>query len=157
LCRPGPAPIIGGVPDLRPLFTDRTAEATRPGLRMVAVPSPPRLRLDADTVRLLRAGLGRYDMEMRWLAHLDDAGVLRVWRSWTGHQIYEVTVAPDGSLAGLTVEEDPDRHRGTAAAEPAQFEAVLTTVVNELRGLRAGHTPYGPVPGADPAPPRWPR
>jgi hypothetical protein len=50
--------MIVGVPDLRPVFTDSTAEATQPGLRMVAVPAPPRLRLDADTVRALFRSLG---------------------------------------------------------------------------------------------------
>lgn len=148
------------MPDLRRLFTDDTAATTHPGLRMAAVPSPPRLRLDPDTMDLLRAGLGRYDMEVRWMAHLDASGRLRLWRSWTGNQIYEVTVVQDaagtGVLSGLTVEQDPDRHRPEPSAEPARFEAVLASVVNELRSLRAGHTPYGPAPGADPEPPKWP-
>jgi hypothetical protein len=50
----------------------------------------PGLSLDSDTIGLLRAGLGCYDMEIRWVVHLDAADVLRVWRSWTGYQIYEV-------------------------------------------------------------------
>lgn len=148
------------MPDLRRLFTDDTAATTHPGLRMAAVPSSPGLRLDPDTVDLLRGGLGRYDMEVRWIAHLDASGRLRLWRSWTGYQVYEVTVVAEadgsGVLSGLTVEQDPDRHRGEPAAEPARFEAVLASVVNELRRLRAGHTPYGPDPGADPLPAPWP-
>lgn len=139
--------------DLRPPFTAETA--TSPGLRMTPVATPPRLRLDPDVVALLRAGLGRYDMELRWLAHLDDAGVLRLWRSWTGHEVYRATYGPDG-LTGLAVEQDPERYRGGLDGEPGRFEAVLTAVVNDLRRLRAGWSPYGPVPGAGPEPARWP-
>lgn len=72
-----------GVPDLRRLFTDRTAGTTHPGQHMAPVPAAPRLRL-------------------------------------------------------------------------ARFEAALVSVVNELRRLRAGHTPYGPAPGAGLVPPPWP-
>jgi hypothetical protein len=140
------------MPDLRPAFS---AEGIRAAARLTAAAAAPRLRLDPDTVGLLRSGLGRYDMELRWLAHLDDTGVLRLWRSWTGHQIYQVTEA-DGGLSGLAVEQDPEHYRGGVAGEPGRFEAVLALVVNDLRMLRAGHTPYGPVPGADPAPAPWP-
>jgi hypothetical protein len=66
-----------GMADLRPHFTDRTARGTHPGLRMTAVPSPPSLVLDADVRQLLYDGLGRFDMEIRWLAHLDESNVLR--------------------------------------------------------------------------------
>jgi hypothetical protein len=38
----------------------------------------PRLTLDRDTIGLLRDGLGFYDMEIRWVAHLDEADVLRL-------------------------------------------------------------------------------
>jgi hypothetical protein len=31
-------------------------------------------------------------MEIRWLAHLDDTNVLRLWRSWIGHQIYQAVL-----------------------------------------------------------------
>jgi hypothetical protein len=44
---------------------------------MTAVPSPPSLVLDADVRQLLYDGLGRFDMEIRWLAHLDESNVLR--------------------------------------------------------------------------------
>lgn len=127
---------------------------------MIAAPSSPRLRLDLDTMRLLRDGLGHFDMEVRWLAQLDGSGVLRLWRSWTGHQIYEVAVVKDaqgqGVLDRLKVEQHPDRHRGRLDAEPHQFEHILVSVVNTLRRFRAGYTPYGPAPDADPEPPAWP-
>ena len=57
----------------------------------------PGLALDPDTIRLLRDGLGFHDMEIRWVAHLDDTNVLRLWRSWTGYQIYEAKVVLDAS------------------------------------------------------------
>ena len=142
------------------MFTERDAAATRPGLLMTSVRRDPRLRLDPDTVTLLRAGLGRCDMELRWLARLDDTGTLRLWRSWTGHQVYEVTVVEDGRrggvLVGLRVEQHPERHRGRLDGEPGRFEAVLASVVNDLRRFRAGHTRYGAAPDADPEPARWP-
>jgi hypothetical protein len=48
--------------------------------------------LDTDTIGLLRDGPWFLDMEIRWVAHLDDSDVLRLWRSWTGHQVYEAWV-----------------------------------------------------------------
>jgi hypothetical protein len=148
------------MPDLRPLFTESTAARTYPGLQMTRVTTPCRLRLDADTQRLLREGLGRFDMEIRWLAHLDAAGVLRLWRSWTGLQIYRAMAreGADGEagIERLEVEQHPDRYRGRLTDEPRQFEVVLVAVINTLREFRAGYTPYGPVEGAEPRPRRWP-
>ncbi len=59
--------------DLRPLFTERSAAKVHAGLAMQSVADAPRLKLDPDTVGLLRDGLGFYDMEIRWVAHLDEA------------------------------------------------------------------------------------
>ncbi|WP_067499123.1 hypothetical protein [Actinoplanes sp. TFC3] len=144
--------------DLRPRFTDDTE--THPALKLTAAPQPFHLTVDSDTRLLLSDGLGRYDMEIRWLAHLDDAGVLRIWRSWTGYQIYQAVLerqrAGQWSIRELAVELDPDRYRGSLSAEPAQFDAVLSAVVTTLRRFRAGHTPYGATPDADPLPPPWP-
>jgi hypothetical protein len=146
------------MPDLRPVFSDRTT--THPGLLMTAVASSPLLRLDPDAVRLLRDGLGGFDMDFRWLVQLDSSNVLRLWRSWTGHQIYEAAVYEDAQgryvLDRLMVEQHPDRYRGSLADEPGRFETILTTVINLLRRFRAGYTPDGPAPDADPEPPTWP-
>jgi len=149
------------IDDLRPLFTERSAAKVQPALAMSPAHQAPRLVLDADTIGLLRDGLGFYDMEIRWVAHLDDADVLRLWRSWTGHQIYEATVvvADAGAIATfaeLTVEQNPDRYAGRLSEEPGLFERVLISTVNHLRHFRAGHTPYGPSPSAGPAPAPWP-
>ncbi|GAA2396437.1 hypothetical protein [Dactylosporangium salmoneum] len=143
------------VHDLRPLFTERSAAQVRPGLAMVPVAEAPRLALDADAAGLLRDGLGTFDMEIRWLAHLDDTATLRLWRSWTGFQVYEARVIT-ARLTGLKVEQHPDRHTGKLSDEPMQFERVLIRVVNDLRRFRAGHTPYGPSPAAGPLPDPWP-
>jgi hypothetical protein len=108
----------------------------------------------------LRDGLGLFDMEIRWLAHLDDSDVLRLWRSWTGHQIYEALVEKQGAdkwtINSLKVEQASDRYGGLVSAEPDQFERILVSVVNTLREFRCGHTPYGPGPDAEPLPPPWP-
>jgi hypothetical protein len=147
--------------DLRPLFTERSAAKVRPGLDMSGVGAAPGLVLEADAVGLLRDGLGFYDMEIRWVAHLDDVDVLRIWRSWTGYQIYEAKVVVDSigvtaTCVDLTVEQHPDRYTGRLSGEPATFERVLISIVNSLRYFRAGHTPYGPSPSAGPVPDRWP-
>jgi hypothetical protein len=144
--------------DLRPHFTDDTE--THPGLRLTAVPGSSSQLVDADTKQLLADGLGRFDMEIRWLAHLDHTNVLRLWRSWTGHQIYQAVLerqtADQWVIREVAVEQEPARYRGSLSAEPDQFENVLVSVVNTLRYFRAGHTPYGPAPDAEPLPSPWP-
>ena len=149
-------------PDLRPLFNERTAAHVKPGLAMMPVPTQPQLVLDRDALDVLREGLGLYDMELRWIAHLDDSNVLRIWRSWTGFQIYQADVIVDeaqthGTITALRMEHHTDRHQSSANNEPALFERVLVSSINTLRNFRAGHTPYGPEDGADPQPPPpWP-
>jgi hypothetical protein len=146
------------VADLRPRFTADTE--THPGLHLTTVPRTSGLVLDADTRQLLSDGLGRFDMEIRWLAHLDDTNVLRLWRSWTGHQIYQAVLERQAAnrwvVRKLEVEQQPDRYRGSLSAEPDQFEKALVSVVNTLRHFRAGHTPYGPAHDAESLPSPWP-
>jgi len=146
------------VADLRPRFTDDTD--THPGLRLTAVRRSSNVVVDADSHLLLSDGLGPYDMEIRWLAHLDDSEVLRIWRSWTGFQVYQALLEPQPadrwSIRELAVEQDPDRYQGSLTDEPARFDAVLVAIVNTLRYFRAGHTPYGPAADAGPAPSPWP-
>jgi hypothetical protein len=148
------------VPDLRPLFTEETAARIQAGRQLVQVTDSCGLRLDADAQGLLRDGLGHFDMEVRWLAHLDEANVLRIWRSWVPFQIYEAVVEPiadrPAAITRLRVEQDPDRFRGRLADEPQRFEQTVTLVINTLRELRAGYTPYGPAEGAGPRPSTWP-
>lgn len=99
-------------------------------------------------------------MEIRWLAQLDRSGVLGLWRSWTGDQIYEVAVTAGaqghGVLDGLKVEQHPDRYQGKLGDEPDRFERILVSVVNILRRFRAGYTPYCSAPDTGPEPPSWP-
>jgi hypothetical protein len=147
------------IDDLRPLFTE-CATNVHPALAMHRLGAIPRLTLDSDTIGLLRDGLGFYDMEIRWVAHLDETDVLRLWRSWTGHQIYEAQLMVDQSrtnavFGDLKVEQHPDRYTGQLSDEPL-FERVLISTVNHLRHFRAGHTPYGPSPSAGPTPDPWP-
>lgn len=148
------------IENLRPLFTERSAAKVRPGLAMSPAGTASRLVLDADAVRLLWDGLGFYDMEIRWVAHLDDTGVLRLWRSWTGHQIYQARAVATGTgttrFVDVTMEQHPDRYTGKLADEPGKFERVLISTINHLRRFRAGHTPYGPSPSTGPAPDPWP-
>ena len=143
------------IEDLRPLFTERMAAKVHPAQTLRPVAEKPRLILDADARGLLRDGLGYFDMEIRWMVHLDEAGVLRMWRSWTGFQIYEARVAADGSLSDLRVEQHPDSYTGLLCREPELFEQVLSASIDQLRQFRAGHTPYGPSESAGPLPEPW--
>jgi hypothetical protein len=113
--------------------------------------------LSADDVALLRAGLAPYGSDVRWMALLEAdprmpgrpaAEVLRLWRSWSGTQIYEARaeLRNDGSalLTDLLVESDPERYRGFGADELNVFREVLSSaVLDQLRELRAGRSPYG--------------
>jgi hypothetical protein len=88
-------------------------------------------------------------MEIRWVARLDEADVLRLWWSWTGYQIYEAHVVIENAgtsatFTDLNVEQHPDRYTGRLEEGPALFERVLISAVNHLSHFRAGHTPYGP-------------
>jgi hypothetical protein len=147
--------------DLRPLFTQRTRAFVKEGRMMTALAVTPRLTLDSDTVQLLRDGLGLYDMEIRWVAHLDSSGVLRLWRSWLGDQVYEAVVVDNGpgneaTVERLTVNQDPNHFGDRSSEEPELFERILISVVNTLRRFRAGIGPYD-HPAPDREPPRWPR
>ena len=49
------------------------------------------------------------------MARLDEADVLRLWRSWTGYQIYEAhgaieNAGASATFTGLNVEQHPDRY-----------------------------------------------
>jgi hypothetical protein len=92
---------------------------------MTAVPGQPDLVLDTDAYGLLRAGLGAFDMEIRWLAHIDESNVLRLWRSWTGIQIYQAAIEKQTEdewlIRTLLVEQEPDRYRGSLSDEPADL------------------------------------
>jgi hypothetical protein len=153
--------VLVPIEDLRPLFTASSAAKVHPALAMRSIDRKPGLTLDSDALGLLRDGLGFYDMEIRWVIHLDATDVLRLWRSWTGYQIYEAQVVVDeprarATITGLKVEQHPDRFTGLLSNEPALFERVLISTVNHLRRFRAGHTPYGPSPTAGPVPEPWP-
>lgn len=141
--------------DLRLPFTDEVRRGLQPARRPVPVPGL-RVQLSADDVALLRAGLALYGSEVRWLAVLDpdppapgrpEAGVLRLWRSWTRLQIYEARAAlhEDGSavLTDLLVESDPEVYDGFGDRELDVFlETLGSAVLEQLRDLRAGRSPY---------------
>jgi len=136
------------------LFDPGTAVET---MRMpVAVPVGRPVPLTADDLRLLREGLGRIDMDLRWMVHLTEDGTLRLFRSWTGIEVYRATVTPrpDGGAAvtGLLVETEPDRYRWTPAAggEPAQFLGVLGSTLDLAADLAAGFGLYPPFPAGPP-------
>ena len=101
--------------------------------------SPPDVSLSADEEAALRVGIGRVDMEIRWLAWLDDRDTLRLWRSWTGFEIYRATFERRANalrVSALLVESSPDRF-GTDAAEDhgARFAETLTHCLSLIMPL----------------------
>ena len=83
----------------------------------------PEVTLSAEAEDALRIGIGRTDMEIRWMASLDEFDTLRLWRSWTGHEIYRATFErqPAGlKLVGLQVESADELHRIAADEQPGQ-------------------------------------
>jgi hypothetical protein len=112
-------------------------EAVEAIQRPVAVAAPD-LELAPEVADELRCGLGRVDMDIRWLVWLDDQDVLHLWRSWTGFEIYRASFVREGpayELRMLEVESDPERYRANLADEPAQFLEVYRAQL-ELLGLR---------------------
>ena len=106
-------------------------ELVEPMLEPHAV-TPPVLLLTPEAERQLRVGLGRVDMEIRWLAWLSERDELRLWRSWTGFEIYRARFerGTDGalSLAELLVESSPDPYHALHH-EPARFTDTLRHVL----------------------------
>ena len=94
--------------------------------------TPPVLLLTPEAERQLRVGLGPVDMDIRWLAWLSERDELRLWRSWTGYEIYRARFdrRTDGalSLAEFLVESSPDRYTPTHH-EPARFTDTLRHVL----------------------------
>jgi hypothetical protein len=79
-------------------------------LRPMSV-APPNFSLNTDEEAAFRIGIGRVDMETRWLAWLDQ-DILRLWRSWTGFEIYRATFerrANGLQATELLVESSPER------------------------------------------------
>lgn len=110
---PGP---FGGDFTMPPF--DPARENVEAMLRPGRVP-PPDVSVSADEEAALRTGIGRVDMEIRWLARLDDQGKLRLWRSWTGFEIYRATFERRANglhATELFVESSPERF-GTEPAE----------------------------------------
>lgn len=145
-----------GPRDLRHPFTAEVRARLVGALRLVPQPGLA-VELSADDVALLEYGLAPYGSDVRWLGVLDldppasgrpETGVLRLWRSWTGMQIYEarVVLREDRSalVTDLLVESDPERYRGFDDEELDVFALTLrSAVLDQLRDLRAGQSPYG--------------
>ena len=135
------------------LFTPDTA--VEPMLRPVDVSLPRPAHLSAADVALLRDGLARGEMEHKWMVSLDGDGTLRLFRSWTGFELYRAAVAPaadGGVVTALQVETHPDRYGWSPAegGEPARFLDVLDGVLGLAMDLAAGFGSYPPYPPGPP-------
>lgn len=122
--------------DLELVGFNPDAERVEPMLEPYEV-APPILGLHPKAERQLRVGLGRVDMDIRWLAWLAEHDELRLWRSWTGFEIYRARFRrdPAGGLAlfELLVESSPDRY-SDVDAEPFRFTETLRHVLRVLEG-----------------------
>lgn len=102
---PGP---FGGEFTMPPF--DPLREEVESMRRPMEIAAPELTLTDAEEAAL-RIGMGRIDMEIRWLASLDDDDELRLWRSWSGHEIYRATFerhAERLTPTKLLVESDPE-------------------------------------------------
>ncbi len=111
------------------------AELVVPMLDPVDVP-PPAMLLTPAIEDQLRVGLGRVDMEIRWMAWLSDRDELRLWRSWTGNEIYRAQLERRAGrlvVTCLAVESAPGRFT-LFEREPAGFVSTLGHVINMLGG-----------------------
>ncbi|MFC7483739.1 hypothetical protein ACFQX7_32145 [Luedemannella flava] len=92
---------------------------------------PARIWSGADWHRL-GYGYRAVDMDEKWQVAVED-GVARLYRSWTGNQIFEATFAPcEGGrvIASALVESLPDRYRRTSEKyDRTILELVLSAIV----------------------------
>lgn len=121
-----PYPVAFGG-EVRPAAFDATVEETLQMQRPLMV-DPPRLTLGAAEESALRIGLGRTDMDIRWMAWLDEDDRLRLWRSWTGFEMFTADFTRDSGtlrLTRLSVESDPERYAADESGVEVDFAETL--------------------------------
>ncbi|MFH8383166.1 ADP-ribosylglycohydrolase family protein [Kitasatospora sp. NPDC018058] len=98
-------------------------------LRPMLLPRPcpvPDLVWTEEQWRRIRSGLRSEVMEHKWESHTSE-GVLHLYRSWTGFEVWSVRVAPvkDGGWRPVSalIEQHPDRYKG--APDPERLATVL--------------------------------
>lgn len=92
------------------------------------------LVVHAPDAHLLSLGLGRVDMDLRWMWTWDRDGVLRLFRSWTGREVFRLRLTPVDLVPG-------GRWRVAAAeveegTDPRTTESMLRSVLASVRGVR---------------------
>ena len=92
------------------------------------------LVVHSSDAHLLSLGLGRVDMDLRWMWTWDRDGVLRLFRSWTGREVFRLRLTPVDLVPG-------GRWRVAAAeveegTDPGTTESMLRSVLASVRGVR---------------------
>ena len=94
-----------------------------------------RRRFSQAELAVLHDGLWPRDMDDRWIIWLD-AGVLRLWRSWTQTCVYElpITLLEDGTgeaRVALVLDDPGSYHRcPTEEGELHRLAGVLSLILN---------------------------
>ncbi len=104
------------------------------------VPAPP-LVLDEAHLSVLRRGLGRVDMDIRWTWCLDDE-VLRLWRNWTDRLVFEAHLEPHSAttrhVSSLRVHGQDDMAADRAGT--LLVSVALTGITFAIGGAKVAHT-----------------
>lgn len=101
--------------------------------RSIALETP--VVLGPPVARFLSFGLGRVDMDLKWCWHWSEVGVLHLFRSWTGREVFRLemralALVPESSWQVVRAKYDPALVAEAALCE--QLEGAIYAVV----GLR---------------------
>lgn len=94
-----------------------------PMLRPMRLAFDQPIILDAESASFLAMGLGRRNMEDKWMWWWSSDGTLSFFRSWTGYELFRLRMTPVESVPGpvewqaidVWVESSRDRYSGDAA------------------------------------------
>ena len=112
------------------LDVDKPVPMTRPKSMNLSEP----ITITDDLHRAFSTGAGRIDMDLRWMWRWGSDDIVRLFRSWTGFEIFRLHVGlRDGvtTVSGVEVETDQERHDNT----PKQAEDLLRKTLNVAREM----------------------
>lgn len=121
------------------------------------------LVLNGEEAAFLSLGLGRVDMDIRWCWHWSEQGVLSLFRSWTGWEIFRLQLQPIAMVPGSgwrVIGVECDRERLTGCDPVAMLRRCLGGALalrGQLEGVPVDRAAALAAGGLDaPAPPHQP-